>query len=188
MLVTKLVFKKLLKTHHFYELFTKIVGLRSFVGEKHNCFCYKKDFWTIITNSKKRERWYFRFLIWIYQTAHFCTGFIALPSGQLKSEANWGILANGPRTRKRDGEWAPVRMRSFKLSGRDFWHQTLAAPSQNNWRTLKQINYVSKQFLGLNLVCTNSYLYSLKPGRRCSTWSQFSKPLLWRVAYLIYAL
>lgn len=45
-----------------------------------------------------------RLLTVIYQTAHLFVGFIALPRGQLKSEANWGILANGPRTRKRDGE------------------------------------------------------------------------------------
>lgn len=71
-----------------------------------------------------------------YQTAHFDVGFIALLAGQLKSLANCGMLENGPRTRKRDGEWAPVRMRNLSDSGRDFWHQTFAAPIQNNWRTL----------------------------------------------------
>ena len=72
----------------------------------------------------------------------------------MKSEANWGMLANGPRTRKRDGEWAPVRMRSFKLSGRDFWHQTLAAPNQNNWRTLKESrNTFVYHRLNTRLIC-----------------------------------
>ena len=56
----------------------------------------------------------------VYQTAHFFAGFIGFSSGQPKSLANWGMLANGPRTRNREGECAPVKMRSFSASGRDF--------------------------------------------------------------------
>jgi hypothetical protein len=45
-----------------------------------------------------------------HQTEHFFSGFILLPTGQLKSTANWGLLERLPKTRKRPGEWDPVKI------------------------------------------------------------------------------
>lgn len=152
---------------------------------KKNCTCQKLLESKLSSSSSSSP---FR-LLFCYHTAHFCTGFMALPRAQLKSEANCGMLANGPRTRKRDGEWAPVKMRNFKLSGLDFWHHTLAAPIQNNWRTLELRKKKKRNVIHYFSIwiMNNNYLYSLRPGNRCSTWSQFSWPVLWRMAYLMYA-
>ena len=67
----------------------------------------------------------------LYQTSHFLTGFISEPSGQLKSAANSRLLLNGPFTRKRPGEWAPVLMRFSSALSRYLEHQVLAAEIQN---------------------------------------------------------
>ena len=122
-----------------------------------------------------------------YQTAHLLVGFIWLFSWQWKSEANWGMFANGPRTRKRDGECCPVKMSSFKLCGRDFSHQMLAAAIQNNWRRLirKKCFKTMEIMVWHTWTAVRAHLNSARPGRRASTWSQFSDPFFCRFAHLM---
>lgn len=54
----------------------------------------------------------------VYQTSHFCAGFIGDPTGQLKSFENSTILLMGPSTRNWPGECTPVVIRIFMVSGR----------------------------------------------------------------------
>jgi len=131
----------------------------------------------------------------IYQTAHLLTGFISLLRGQLKSEANCGIFANGPLTRKRDGVCWPVVISILMSSGRDFLHQMLAALIQNNWRGLwekwfndakkKKVVHAKFFYSKMFQLYHRLYLNCLRPGRRASTWFQCPKPMFCRFAHLI---
>lgn len=67
-----------------------------------------------------------------YQTAHFFSGFIFEPKGQLKSLENSSMFERGPSTRNLPGLWKPVVIRSFIASGLYLLHQVFAALIQNN--------------------------------------------------------
>ena len=72
----------------------------------------------------------------IYQTAHFLTGFMLDPWGQLNESENSWILLMGPMTLNMGGEWDPTITRNFSTSFRYFPHQTLAAEIQKSWSGL----------------------------------------------------
>ena len=55
----------------------------------------------------------------LYQTSHFFTGFMEVPSGQLKSRAKSFMFLKVPSTRNSDGECTPVVMQILRLSEKE---------------------------------------------------------------------